>query len=279
MRAVFGLVLIAGVALAGFAVYQTNLYITRMQNELVQAQSSGNAVEMVNIIVAGQDLVYGQRITRNELRRQPFPASAMPAGAFTDEELDKLFPNGISERVVLRAMDQREPILASKLTEPGKEAGITSHLSPGMRAFTIPVNATTGVAGFLRPGDRVDVFWTGRSANIGEVTQLIQSNLRLIAVDQNADMDRTTAISSPQTVTVEATPGEAAKLAQAQSSGRLALALLGAHDLNASEFVEVTQDRMLGIVREQEVEIKERECHVRTRRGNEMVLIEIPCTN
>jgi len=280
MRAVFGLVLIAGIGLAGFAVYQINVYISQMQSELAQARSSGQNIEMVNVIVAGADLSYGQRITRNDLRRQPFPADALPERAFTDQDLDQLFPDGISERVVLRAMDEQEIVLASKLTEPGKGVGVTSHLRSGMRAITIPVNTTSGVAGHLRPGDRVDVLWSGRSGDRGEVTQLIQSNLRLIAVDQNADMDRAETISSPQTVTVEATPSDAAKLAQAQASGRIALALVGADDQDVSEFVEVTQDQLLGIVREQAVEeVKEEKCHIRTRRGNDLVLIEIPCTN
>ena len=58
-----------------------------------------------------------------------------------------------------------------------------------MRAFTIRVDATSGVSGFLRPSDRVDVYWSGRS-EIGEVTQLIEAGVRIIAIDQSADEDR-----------------------------------------------------------------------------------------
>lgn len=277
MRLVFGAVLIAGVGLAGFAVFQTQKYISQMQSELVEARRNASTVEMVSVFVTGKPLRYGQQLTRDDVRVAPFPAYAVPEGAYTD--VDALFPNGSNSRIVLRAMEPLEPIMTVKLTEPGKQAGITSHLSPGMRAFTIPVNQTSGVAGFLRPGDHVDVFWTGRTADQGEVTQLIQAHMRLIAVDQSADMDRTTNVTAARTVTVEATPQQAAALAQAQGSGRLSLALVGVDDERTSEQIEMTQDRMLGIVREQRRVEVEQKCHIRTRRGGDMVLIEIPCTN
>lgn len=277
MRLVFGAVLIAGVGLAGFAVLQTHQYISQMQSELAHARKNANTAEMVNVFVSGRELRYGEQLTRDDVRVAPFPAYAVPEGAYTD--VDMLFPNNATSRIVLRAMDPLEVIIHTKLTEPGKQAGITSHLGVGKRAFTIPVNQTSGVAGFLRPGDHVDVFWTGRTQDSGEVTQLIQSQLRLVAVDQSADMDRTTDVKAARTVTVEATPEQAAALAQAQGSGRLSLALVGVGDDTTVGSIEMTQDRMLGIVREERrVEVEEK-CHIRTRRGGDMVLIEIPCTN
>lgn len=276
MRMIFGAVLIAGLGLAGFAVFQTHQYITHMQAQLAQARGSASTVELVNVFIAARELRYGEQLTREDVLVAPFPDYAVPEGSYT--ELDQLFPNNADHRIVLRAMEAREPLLVSKLTEAGKEAGITSHLSPGKRAFTIAVNQTSGVAGFLRPGDHVDVFWTGRSRD-GEITQLIDSQVRIIAVNQSADMDRTASVTDARTVTVEASAEQAAALAQAQGSGRLSLALVGVGDTTASASVEMTQDRLLGIVRDESVREPERQCHVRTRRGSEMVLIEIPCTN
>ncbi|TVP70968.1 MAG: Flp pilus assembly protein CpaB [Rhodobacteraceae bacterium] len=276
MRLVFGAVLIAGVGLAGLAAYQTHSYISQLQTRLAVAERNANTTEMVNVFVNANAMRHGQLLRRDDVRVAPFPVYAVPPGAYTD--LEELFPNGAESRVVLRAMDPIEPILTTKLTEPGKQAGITSHLSPGKRAFTIPVNQTTGVAGFLRPGDVVDIFWTGRTRDSGEVTQLIQPQLRLIAVDQSADMDRTTNVTAARTVTVEASPEQAAALAQAQSSGRLSLALVGIGDTAEVGAIEMTQDRLLGIVREQQREADQK-CHIRTRRGGELVVIEIPCTN
>ena len=100
-----------------------------------------------------------------------WPENAIPRGAFTSQE--QLFPQGLEvTRSVMRTIEDNEVILAGKITGPGEEAGVSARLEPGKRAFTIRVDVTTGVSGFLRPGDRVDVYWSGRS-EIGEVTQLI----------------------------------------------------------------------------------------------------------
>ena len=119
-------------------------------------------------------------------------------------------------------------MLAVKVTGPGEEAGLTSQLERGMRAFAIKVDVSSGVSGFLRPGDRVDVYWTGNLGN-GNITQLIHANVRLIAINQSADEDNNNPTVA-RTVTVEVNPTEVAKLAQAQATGRLSLSLVGAED-------------------------------------------------
>ncbi|SUZ33030.1 hypothetical protein ROE7235_02798 [Roseibaca ekhonensis] len=275
MRLVFGAVLVAGLGLAGFAAYQTQAYISKMQTELAEARANANTTDMVNVFLAKRPMTYGERLTREDVLVAAFPDYAVPANALS--EVEALFPNNIDHRIVLRTMDEKEPILLSKLTAPGKEAGITSHLSPGKRAFTIAVNQISGVAGFLRPGDHVDVFWSGRRNGNEEFTQLIQSQLRIIAVDQSANMDRSEKVRVANNITVEASPEQAAGLALAQGSGRLSLALVGVGDTEVSGDVEMTQDRLLGVVREERS--VEEKCHIRTRRGNELVNIEIPCTN
>ena len=275
MRMVFVAVLVAGLGLAGLAAFQTHGYISQMQVELAEARANESNANMVDVFLAKGTLTYGQRLTRDDVLVAPFPDYAVPINALT--KVEDLFPNNTEFRTVLRTMDEREPILSSKLTAPGEQAGITSHLSPGKRAFTIAVNQITGVAGFLRPGDHVDVFWSGRRSGNEEITQLIESQLRIIAVDQSANMDRSEKVRAANNVTVEASPEQAAALAQAQGSGRLSLALVGVGDTELSGDVEMTQDRLLGVVREERV--VEETCHIRTRRGNELVKIEIPCTN
>ncbi|NBB97694.1 MAG: Flp pilus assembly protein CpaB [Alphaproteobacteria bacterium] len=274
MRAVFGGVLVVGLGLAGFAAYQTQQYISNVQRELAVARANENKLNMVSVFLAKRPLSYGEELKRDDVLVAQFPDYAVPDHAIVDVE--RLFPDNLDHRIVLRTMDEKELILASKLTAPGKDAGITSHLSPGMRAFTIPVNQISGVAGFLRPGDHVDVFWSGRRDS-ERVTQLIESQLRIIAVDQSANMDRSEKLRIASNVTVEASPEQAAALALAHGSGRLSLALVGVGDSVRSGEVEMTQDRLLGVVREEQA--VEEKCHIRTRRGNDLVKIEIPCTN
>lgn len=280
MRLIFSLIVLIGVGLAGAAVYVAQSYIAATNAELAAARAQAQpSVEMVSVLVAGRPMRYGEPLAKEDVRLAPWPVVALPEGVFTDP--DALFVPGAGARVILRAMEQNEPILPVKVSAPGADAGITSVLSRGMRAFTIGVNVNTGVAGFLQPGDYVDVFWTGRSRDSGEITRLIQSQLKLIAVDQSADQDsRANRAAIARNVTIEASPQQVAALAQAQSTGQLSLALVGLDDDTAVGAVEMDQNQLLGVEREaiQTVEAPQ-VCSVRTRRGGEVVQIEIPCTN
>ena len=289
MRMVFGLVLVLGLGLAGFAAYMAKTYIDGYQRQLaIERQQRAPNIETVDVYVAARPLAFGEALREKDVRLVAYPKTALPEGVFTKPE--QLFvPGAGMEREVLRSMIAREVILPMKVTKPGQDAGITSRLDAGMRAFAIKVDATSGVSGFLRPGDLVDVYWTGSigKGNVrtegdssGEVTKLIETRMKIIAVDQNADMDSAEARVA-RTVTVSATPQEVAALAQAQSTGRLALSLVGALDESLSEVIEVDQRRLLGLQAEvvDEPEPEAARCTVRTRRGAEVIETPIPCTN
>lgn len=283
MRLIFGLVLIVGVGLASFAVYMAKDYIGAYQAELARERAAREQmVPTVDVVVTNRALYYGEEIKAEDVRTVRWPEDAIPEGTFA--ALEAVFPFGEEKfRRAVRAMEKDEALMAIKVTEPGQDAGVSSRLSKGMRAFAIRVDVATGVSGFLRPGDRVDVYWSGtiQAADRGdqEVTQLIESGVRLIAIDQTADGDR----SSPtiaRTVTVEASPLQVAALAQAQNTGRLSLSLLGAEDEGISEDVVINQNVLLGIEAAQVAIIqKEEVCTVRTRRGAETIETPIPCTN
>ena len=241
-------------------------------------------VPTVDVFVAAKPLRYGEQLTKDSVRAVKWPVNAIPEGTYRDK--DKLFPPDQKDmRVVLRTMEKDEPIMAVKVTEPGEDAGITSRLERGMRAFAIKVDVASGVSGFLRPGDRVDVYWTGSLRGIedgsrGDVTRLIQANIQLIAVDQSANGDiGSTTIA--RTVTVAAKPADVASLAQAQSTGRLSLSLVGAEDDTIASAIEVDQRSLLGLgeVEAAPEKAEERVCTIRTRRGAEVMDIPIPCTN
>lgn len=286
MRMVFGLVLLVGIALAGGAVYLAKDRIAQYQAANAQAQAAlARVVPTKTVYVAQAPLKYGQRLTPEDVRAVEWPENAIPEGSFN--ELTELFPENTDElRVVLRRMEKDEAILALKVTEPGEDTGLTSRLERGQRAFTIKVDVSSGVSGFLRPGDRVDVYWTGR-ANVsntansnGEVTKLIEAGIKLIAVDQSAGGELSEATIA-RTVTVSIKPQQVASLAQAQSTGKLSLALVGAGDDTIASAVEVDQRSLLGIASEEKrVEAaKEKVCTIRTRRGAEVMELPIPCTN
>lgn len=280
MRLVFGLVLLLGIGLAGGAVYMARGYFEQQQQQLAEAEAAKSAiVPTAQVMVVNRKLRYGQKLKPEDVLVVSWPEAAVPEGVFTSAE--DLFPKGTDVlRSILRTMEPNEAIMQVKVTEPGEDAGVSSRLSPGMRAFAIKTDVTAGVSGFLRPGDRVDVYWTGRIGDIGStnVTQLIQANVRLIAINQSADEDNNNPVVA-RTVTVEVNPTEVAKLAQAQSTGRLSLSLVGADDQIVSDAVSVNQTELLGIER-QVVETEEK-CFVMRRVGEELIptTIETTCTN
>lgn len=279
MRFVFGLVLVLGVGLAGFAVFMAQDRIAQYQNALaMQREELSKNVPVENVYVAAQPLEYGQVLTPEQVRLTPFPVDSIPEGAFRSTE--ELFPGGEERpRVVLRRVEAKEVLMAVKVTEPGEDAGVASRLSRGMRAFAIRVDVSTGVSGFLRPGDKVDVYWSGTMQDGGGVTKLIEANVRLIAIDQIADTDRANPTIA-RTVTVELSPQQVAAMAQAQATGRLSLSLVGARDDTVASAADVDQRKLLGIEEERVVQATKKEvCTIRTRRGAEVVEIPIPCPN
>lgn len=275
MRMVFGLVLLIGVGLAGAAVYMARDFFAQQQMQLAEAEAAKAAiVPTSDVMVVNKQMRYGQRLTPADVKIVRWPTAAVPKGAFTSVE--ELFPEGDQElRSILRTMEPDEAILSMKVTDPGEDAGVSSRLGAGKRAFTIRTDVTTGVSGFIKPGDRVDVYWTGNLSG-GNVTQLIQANVQIIAINQSADEDNNNPVVA-RTVTVEVNPTEVARLAQAQTTGRLSLSLVGADDQVASSSVSIDQKELLGIEQTQ-VEQEER-CFVRRRQGEEIIAIEIPCTN
>ncbi|SFC38407.1 Flp pilus assembly protein CpaB [Tropicimonas isoalkanivorans] len=294
MRIIFAIVLVVGIALAGFAVYTAQNFMSNMSAErdaLLAAQR--DAPPMVDVVVMLSDKEYGQELTKEDVKWVRWQKDSVPAGAFVRDvsefedtdvrDANLLFPTGMPDRFVIDSMKTFEPLLASKVTEPGEDAGITSRLSKGMRAFAIRVDVTSGVSGFLRPGDRVDVYWTGNastnSQNYGDITKLIETNVKLIAVDQISDTARVSPVIA-RTVTIEASPQQVAALAQAQSTGRLTLSLVGAKDDTVAQVSQVDQKALLGLVdKAPEVILQKQVCTTKIRRGAEVIEQEIPCVN
>ena len=290
MRLVFGLVLVLGIGLAGFAVYMAQDYIAQTQAERDRlAAEQRNAPRLVDVVVVKKALKYGERFTRADLEVIKVQDGKTPKGIFNavvapqdgNKAINPVFWEGETRpRSTLRSYEPYEPILGAKITEPGVDAGITANLSPGMRAFTINVDVSTGVSGFLRPGDRVDVYWSGQ-INGQDTAKLIDEAVRLIAINQSADADRSEETMIARTVTIEGTPQQVAAMALAQQTGRLTLSLVGANDTATVGALEIDRNSLLGI--QQEVAApeapKEKVCTIRTNKGGEVVETVIPCTN
>ena len=278
MRAIFGLVLIVGLALAGAAVYLAKGYInkteTALQQELRIKEETGG---LVKVYVVNKPKDYGDKLGKDDVQLIYWPRNALPEGIFTDPAV--MFPEDAPEpRYVVRPMEKFEPILAAKVTAPGEQAGLNGSIELGMRAFAIKVEA----ADFLQPGDRVDIYWTGNvDSASGEITRLIESTMKIIAVDRKSKDSTAAGQIQNRTMTVAATPEQVGILAQAQATGQLVMSLVGNGDNELSGRIEVDTKGMLGIEAAQPVAeaAAPKTCSIKTRKGSEVVEIPIPCTN
>jgi len=280
MRIVFALVLILGIALAGGAVYFASQQFNANQSRIAELRKRvSKNVELVDVYVAAVELKYGQVLTKDDVKTIAWPINSIPETAFTT--IEDLFGDEqeTDTRVVIRVVDPGEILLSTKVTNLGEDAGVASRLEKGMRAFTLRVDVASGVSGFLRPGDKVDIYWTGEIDRGEKVTKLIMDGISLIAIDQTSG----TATSEPtvaKTVTVAVSPKTVASLAQAQSTGKLLLSLRGVNDDTTSEAIEITQNDLLGrqdeVIKAKEVE---KICTIKTRKGAEVIEVPIPCTD
>lgn len=284
MRAIFGLVLIVGMALAGAAVYMIQGYIAQTEQALKKERDfNAKAGKLVEVLVFSKALNYGDALVEEDVQVIYWPEKSLPETIF--REMAVLFPeNASGPRYLMRSAEAFEPVLASRVTEPGELANLTAKLEAGKRAFAIKVGVASGVSSFVKPDDLIDIYWTGTARGFdGDVTRLIESSVQIIAVDDSFDQGQYSGNTVAKSVTVAVTPEQVARLTQAQSSGRLSLSLVGAGEEAITERVEVDTDTMLGIVREEAViaepVIEEKKCFAKQRKGGELVDtdIEIPC--
>lgn len=172
------------------------------------------------VVVAKQPLRFGTELNASMLQEVPWPAAAMPSGAFA--KISDVTAGG--RRVVLAAIEANEPVLALKITGPGQRATLSALVKPGMKAVTIRVNDVEGVGGFVLPGDHVDVVLTRQIDKGSATTEVVLQNTRVLAVDQTAD-ERMFKAAVAKSVTLEVNTVEAQKVWLASSVGNLSLLL------------------------------------------------------
>jgi pilus assembly protein CpaB len=214
--------LIAGVVLAIVAIGLLSLYVSSLRGH-----SSADAGDMGKVVLATNDLSFGQKLTPRMLRIVRWPVSSIPKDAFDNPQEILAGPDG-NNRVALRPISRGEPILKSAISGFSARATMSREVAPGMRAIAIRINDVSGVAGFILPGDRVDVMLTRKlkdePANDGLVTDVILQDVVVLGVNQLSSQERDKPVVA-RTVTVQVTQQQAQKLALAQEAGSLSLAL------------------------------------------------------
>ena len=269
MRALFGLVLLVGMGLAGFAVYMVNQSFAAKDLAIARERDrASQIVQTVEVYAPARDITYGELLQAADVKLIIYASENLPEGVFRTEE--ELFPEGLDvPRVVRVPMYVNEPIIAAKVTDAGAPRGLTALLDPGMRAFPLPRNLTDDFIGELRVADRIDLYWIGRVGN-RNISRLVKSGLEILAVEDRG-------------VTLQVTQEEFAELRVLQSAGSLSLTPVAQVDeVGGDTTIETSIQDVLGIVEEVIEEAPEPEptpeiCTRRERRGVEIVEFQVPC--
>lgn len=195
-------------------------------NELETNRPVVQEVELAKVVVASKELQFGEVIDESMLKVVDWPQDAFPEGAFT--ATSEVISDG--NRRVLTPIFPGEPIITAKLTGENGRAGLSGIITEGMRAVTVPVDMVNGVAGFIQPGDRVDILITKNSSDSNETSsEILMEYVKILSVDQNAGARNQTA-QLANSVTIETDAKGAQKVAWGLNVGTLSLTLRGAGD-------------------------------------------------
>jgi pilus assembly protein CpaB len=192
------------------------------------------------VLVAKKALPVGTIIDADSFTFQPWPKELMQSAYYVDGSPDSN-PASLVGQVVRYPITAGQPVTRGTLVGPQDRGFLAAALGSGMRAITVPVNVSSGVAGFVFPGDHVDLVLTSNVEGGGDgpalkVSETIIRNLRVLATDQRTDekdKDGKASVRTFSNVTLEVTPRIAEKIAVAQSLGTLSLSLRSIADNGA----------------------------------------------
>ena len=209
----------------------------------------------VEVLVAKTDLNPGAFLKPENLEWQPWPEDGIHKTHIVrnpEIQNDKSNVDPIRElqgAVVRVQISAGEPITNARVVHPGERGFLAAVLEPGFRAVSLPVDATTGIAGFIFPGDWVDILMTMkiRDERNGAhqqryFSQTVLQRVRVLAIDQHVDQKDGTAVVA-KTATLEVTPKEAERVTIALEMGRLSLSL---NSLSKAESEKAINDRLIG---------------------------------
>jgi pilus assembly protein CpaB len=191
-------------------------------------------VERAPLMVAARPLRVGTLLKPEDLTVQQVPVAEFPPNGMRDSPALRLDLTGA---IVRRSLAALEPIGQADVLRPGDHGFLAAVLGAGMRAVTVPVDAVSGSAGLIWPGDRVDLLLTQTLDRDGDPARRVAGetvlhDVRVIAIDQMLAQGAEGTAAGParqvRTATLEVTPRQAEQVAVATRLGRLALVVRAA---------------------------------------------------
>jgi pilus assembly protein CpaB len=186
-----------------------------IQSHLAPAASAEPATTPV--VVAALEIPFGHKVEAAQVKTIPWPNGNVPEGVFHD-------PGEVTGKIAKQKILKGELLLRDRIADHTSGSTLAAIISPEKRAVTVRVNDVIGVAGFLLPGNRVDVLASRKQHNRRAETRVLLEDLKVLAVDQTASPEKDKPVVV-RAVTLEMTPKEAEKLVQATEEGSVQLAL------------------------------------------------------
>lgn len=196
----------------------------RYAHNWLQTQTGGATAEVtetVDVIVAAREIPFGIVIEESHLRATAWPKDSVPPETFTTKE-------DVVGKMLNQSAMTGEPLLTARVVEKLEGSRLSALIAPNMRAITVRVNDVAGVAGFLLPGNRVDILSTRMVTGRAKTETLLQ-NIKVLAIDQKADRDKDEPVVV-RAVTLEANLEQASKLTAATQEGSIQLILRNPED-------------------------------------------------
>ena len=200
---------------AGAAIY-AKTWLEGQQGDVNIAQ-----LDTVDVLVAAREIPYGQVIEESHLRTVTWPADSVPSDVYTDK-------SEVVGKIVNQTALQGDLMLNARIVDKLTGSRLSALIAPNKRAITVRVDDVNGVAGFLLPGNRVDVLAT-RIQNRRASTRTLLQDIKVLAIDQKASQDKDEPIVV-RAVTLEADLDEASKLSAATAEGKIQLVLRNPDD-------------------------------------------------
>jgi pilus assembly protein CpaB len=193
--------------------------------------------DLVEILVAARAIAIGDMVGREEVRWQPWPRAAIPAGSFHREPGASAGGLPFEPAPARFFLLEGDPLSAAKLIQPERGGTLASLLAPDMRAISVPIREETAAGGFVQPNDRVDVIVTRKASDAGQErpkSEILVRGAKVLAIGKMLSGGK--AAGGGKTATLELTPNQARRLTAAQAAGEISLALIGAADFANGDF-------------------------------------------
>lgn len=221
-------ILALALVVAGVTAIYAKSWINNQQRPVTIVQASQPTKEATEeVLVAEAGIPSGRFIKAQDLRWQRWPADDIPDNYLVKSRDKK---DDIVGAVVRRGISSGQPITDAVVVKPGDRGFLAAVLSPGMRAVSVPINATSGNSGLIFPGDRVDLILT-QTLDAGEATRRVSEtvlpDIRIIAmgVETGDDPKKGQHHEKARTATLEVTPRQAESVALVTELGKLSLSL------------------------------------------------------